>query len=281
MDMKITVDNNFFDAYYASSSEDRASIEKAALNKKILFYPNIQLLSELLGLYDTTRSHLLQPYSALLLTLMGNKIFNDWNVIIGTELGIIKDKNAFLDLHLTIEFKEILYKLLQGDSIGVIDEVLGWVNNYKQNMYDVCVESRKRAQKVGLSTKGVGTFEEFYQMPVVIKWKEDLTRRMFSRSDIQPSIAEIKNIVDNSKKFPYFNTYMALELCEHYHHTVKNEEVDFGGSYDIYQLVYTINLDYFITEESRLKRIAKGAFGKQRKVINFKELVAKINSKTF
>lgn len=78
MSIKLMVDNNFFDNYDQYRDEhDKGLAREAFTHKKLSFYPSIELLDELIRLYDTKRKHLLPKYSVLFLDMMRHKWLND------------------------------------------------------------------------------------------------------------------------------------------------------------------------------------------------------------
>ena len=83
MSIKITVDSNFFDRYEHYPDDNiKKRIKNAFINKNLSFYPTLQLIEELLGVYQTKRRHLLYKYSSTLVDIIDYRILNNWNIIV-------------------------------------------------------------------------------------------------------------------------------------------------------------------------------------------------------
>lgn len=274
MSIKIAVDNNFFDSFKRCSDAGvKQAIRSEFISRRFSFYPTIQLFSELLGLYNTGKERLLKEYSVLMLDMMHYRFFNEWNKIIRIELGCISDETIFLSEDFVNRIKETLRFLSKGKRTEHLEFLVNWVRANKQESYDFYKQSRTEASKLeGIKEFSKLSFSETLKLEAVSQWKEEQLKYIFSKLGKAISRKELISILSNPIKYPYLHTYFKLVIGLYRIHVLQQRKVDKGDSYDLRQLVYLTNLDYFVSDDDRLAELAGDVFGKLCKVIKFEQL---------
>ena len=277
MSIKITVDNNYFDRYEHYSDDNiKKSIKNAFINKKLSFYPSIQLIEELLGIYQTKRKHLLSKYSSSLLKMIDYRILNDWNKIVRHELGLIRGEGIFLNKNIVKMVKKQLEDLSQGIIPDQFDDLLDNIKNEKAKWFDIYKErqdffqERVKQEKIMIPTI---SFDKFYKKDSALKIRMDFTKDIFKRAGLKISETKINKILDNEKSYPYYHTSLKVFLGIFYRQTALGRSIDEGDVYDQYYLIYLTNLDYLVSDDKNMKGLGEIVFPKSKKVINFDELV--------
>lgn len=282
MNIKTTVDNNFFDRYeHFPDDEIKKRIKNAFISKRLSFYPSIQLIEELLALYHTQRKRLLPEYCNTLLNMIHYRVFNNWNIIIRHELGLIRGEGVFLESGRVKEVKKILEDLSQGIIPDKFDDLLDKVKQEKENWFKIYKNSqnyfleRVKNEKVIMATIN---FDEFYKKDFAVKIRMDLTKGIFERAGVQISDTKVNKILNHNKQYPYYHTFLKVSLGLFYRQTVLRRRVSKGDAYDQYYLVYLTNLDYLVSDDKRMKELADIVFTESQKVINFDDLIRIIQS---
>lgn len=195
MSIKITVDNNFFDSYeYYPDDNIKKRIKNAFINKTLSFYPSLQLIEELLGIYRTQRKHLLSKYSSTLLDIIDYRILNDWNRIVRHELGLIRDEGIFLHKNRVKEIKEYLKDLSLGRIPDQFDDLLDKIENEKENWFNIYKEGqnyfqeRVKREKIAIS---IISFDQFYKKDFALKIRMNFTKDIFKRGGLKISVMSL------------------------------------------------------------------------------------------
>ena len=288
MSIKIAVDNNFFDNYVTyPNNETKQIIKRAFTHKYLAFYPTIELFSELISLYHTSRRSLLMKYCPLFLDMMGYRFFKTWNEIVRMELGIEKNTGVFLDSSTVKNIKLLLEELSYSQKPDNIKEMLKWVKDHKGNMHNFYKKTKvcnlkflkNEAQPKDIKQISKMSLEDLNKMGAVTKWMKDIAKDVFSKAGKHVSKKGIDGIIKSPKKYPYFHTYLRLEIALNHYHTFLQRKVERGDSYDLYQLIYLIKLDYFVTNDRKLKSLADYVFSGSNKAINFNQLALLVQKK--
>lgn len=280
MNIKITVDNNFFDRYkHYPDDAIRKRIKDAFISKRLSFYPSIQLIEELLALYKTQRKDFLPEYCKTLLNMIHYRIFNNWNVIIRHELGLIRGEGIFLQSGRVKEVKKILEDLSHKIIPNKFDVLLDKIKQEKENWFKIHKNSqnyfreRIRNEKLIITTIN---FDQFYEKDFAVKIRMDLTKDIFDRAGVQISEARLNRILNNNIQYPYYHTFLKVNLGLFYRQTVLRRRVSKGDAYDQSYLIYLTNLDYLVSDDRRMKELADIVFTESQKVINFDDLIRMI-----
>lgn len=277
MSIKITVDNNFFDNYEKHQNvEVKHKIKQAFISRRLSFYPSLQLISELVSIYQTKRRDLLTKYAQLFLDIKACRCFNDWNRIIRSELGLIQTENIFLENRYFRELKSILERLSQGYiRKDVKDFLIEAVKIEKDKDFKKFKQNQnhhfKLLKEQKIKTPNM-TFEDFFKQEYAVKIRRDLIKHLFDKAGKPITEQKIDKILDNSVDYPYFYTSSRVFMGIFYRHILLKRGVSEGDSYDQYYLIYLTRLDYLVSEDGGLKEFAKLVFDKS-KVINFSELI--------
>lgn len=277
MGIKLTVDNNFFDRYHSNRDIcTKKRILTAFSNKHFSFYPTMELLSELFCLQATPRKQLLKNFAKFLLDIMGDRALNAWNNRILMELGILKRGGKFIDFNTMRELKDVLGKLSHGLVDECIQKIPDLVQSHKAKNYECAVKAKNQALKLldAVAIKKIKNngFENCYRSNALTQWKRNLIKDIYERANNLITEQKIDSIVSNLSKLPFLDTYIRLEIGQHYYRVFLNRKVHFGDSYDVFQLVYLAELDCFVSEDKTLKLFAKDMFNGEDKVISFDEL---------
>lgn len=276
MSIKLTVDNNFFDNYECSPNDSEKDIVRNAFaRRQFSFYPSLQLIEELVSLYETKRKHLLPKYSELFLNMMGHRCFNDWNIIIRTELGLINNESIFLNSSQTQKIKIMFDNLSKGRIHKDTKNALTEMATIKERRYSSAKEIRadhfKRMKELKVKTPRM-SFDKFFSEDYVVRIRRDLIKDLFQKGGKDISEQKMDQIIDNSANYPYFYISQRIFMASFYRHNVLGRRVDKGDIYDQYYLIYLKNLDYLVSDDVGLKELSEDVFGKS-KVITFSELI--------
>lgn len=277
MNIKITVDNNFFDNY---ESYPDVKIKERLISvfkkKHFSFYPTTELLTELFGLYHTKRKHLLSKYATICLDIIDYRILNGWNTILLSELGIDKENKIFLNTTAVNNIKTILGELSTFGECKDIEELLNTVEKEKEENHKKFKENQDYHFKL-LKEQSIKIpkikFEEFYNMDFAKKIRRDTVRMIFERTGQSISEDKISKIVDNPTLYPYYYISSRIFMALFYRHIVLKRKVGTGDHYDQHYLIYLTNLDYLVSNDAGVKELSEDVFGSSKKVINFGELV--------
>jgi len=277
MSIKITVDNNFFDRYEQYPDDDiKIRIDNAFINKKLSFYPTLQLIEELYGIYQTKRSHLLYKYSGRLVDMIDYKILNNWNIIVRHELGLIKNEEIFLSKEIVEKTKKQLKDLSHEIIPDQFNDLLERIKKEKEKWFAIYKESQnsfqERVKNEGITIQVI-SFSQFYEKNFVKEIRMNLTKDIFERARSETSKAKIDYILDNENLYPYYHTSLKVFLGIFYQQTVSGKSINKGDFYDQFYLIYLTNLDYLVSDDKRMKELGKIVFSKSQKVITFDELV--------
>jgi len=280
MSIKFTVDNNFFDYY--DSYPDATIKEKvisAFKTKRFSFYPSAELFTELLGMYHTKRKNLLKKYAKVCLDIMDYRILNAWNEILLCELGLNRHASVFVGSDIVRNIKNIFTDLSGSKTLRDVDieKLLAYVKKQRETNYKSYKENQQehfdKLKKAGIKTPKM-TFDEFYKQDYTIKIREDTIKRIFERGKKPIHGEKIKEILDNSIKYPYFYTSSRVFMALFYRHVVSRRKVKGGDHYDQYYLIYLTGLDHLVSNDVGLKELATNVFGDSKKVLNFSEFVS-------
>lgn len=278
MSIKIIVDNNFFDSYDQHPNiEIKKQIIRAFKIKSFAFYPCLELLEEMFGIYNTTRKDKLQRYAGVFLEIMGCRVFNQGNRIILWELEIIQNEGIFLDTKKVNNLKSHLKTLANGKKLNNIDDILNQVKTEKEKWYKH-YKATKKALLESLKKKNLHlphniTFDEFFQQDFAVNIRKDCVKQMFQRANKPISGENIDKIVDNKNRYPYHYTMSRILTAYFYYRNIRGGKVIDSDIYDQFYLLYLTELDYLVSDDVRLKDLAEIVFGNPQKVINFEEFI--------
>lgn len=277
MSIRLTVDNNFFDNYdKCSNTKTKERLISVFKGKRISFYPTIELISELLGLYHTKRRHLLIKYVRLCLEIIDYRFFNQWNNIILSEIGILKNKDVFLTGGIVKQIKNTLKAIANNRKPDNLENILRYVVLERDKNYKKYKENQeyhfKKFKKLKVRVPKM-SFDTFFNESFAVNIRRDNIKAIFERAKKNISDAEVNKINDNKKRYPYFYISSRIFMALFYRHIVLKRKVKEGDHYDQYHLIYTTNLDYLISNDKGLKELATDVFGDPDKVISFDKLV--------
>ena len=275
MSIKITVDNNFIDNYYRCENSLKTKIKRAFVTKKLSFYPCVHLFTELYGLCNTKRIALLPEYCNLLLSMINYRIFNAYNRLLFSELGI-KHESIFLT---SSDVERIVRNLgnISQENIplseirSLISEAAQekeiWLNFYREYQHQV-LGKVKNSQIPRIS------FKEFYELDFATSTMKDLTKGIFKRAGMAVSEQQINNIIHkirNEISYPYYRTFFKVFLALIYRQNILGMRVRTGDAFDQFYLIYATNLDYLISNDRPMRELAEIVFSESQKVLNFDE----------
>lgn len=281
MGIKVIVDNNFFDRYREyQDSTVKGQVRKAFKNRQLSFYPCLELVEELLSIYESSRQNLLQEYSSLFLDMIGYRLFNGWNRIVRSELGLIRGESIYLSSEYTKNIENIFQKLSQGNKFdNSVKEILERVRKNKEESYLHFKKNQSyhfelfEKQNVAIPKM---SFDDFYNKDFVIKIRKDLIKDIYGRAGQTISEEQVDKIVDNHIDYPYFYISSRVFMAIFYKHIVQQRRVGEGDSYDQYYLIYLTQLDYLVSDDTRLRELAEDVFGTS-KVVSFSEFIRLIS----
>ena len=287
MSIRITVDSNFFNAFHNCTDKPfKKQFLKLIENRQVSFYPNIQLFEELIGLYTTNRKQMLKEFSRLFLCFMNNRFLNDWKIIIQIELGVLSSEGYFLKTKEVKNIKEMLSSLSKGNNPHDIASILQWIEGQKRQQFSFYETAKaktldfleKEARKEEIKKIRKMDMATINSMKKIRQWKKKIISNICSRGNRLISEKTLEDVVNNPQRYPYINAYLNLSISLSYSHVFLRERVDRGDSYDLYQLTYLAGLDYFITNDKKLKRVHEFAYGKKDQVLSLKGLIRKLKN---
>lgn len=284
MSIKLTVDNNFFDNYELySDKRSKELIKRSFVSRKLSFYPTLQLVEEVTNLYKTSRKDLLPNYANLFLDMMGYKCFNNWNMIIRGELGIIEDKVVFLNSSETVQLKKMFENLSMGKIHKNTKEALGEMEITKTKRYEFAKEIRgehfRKIKELKIKVPKM-SFEDFFNDDPAIQMRKDLTRKLLQNANKSISEEKINQIINDQVNYPYFCISQRIFLASIYKTNYLGEKVETGDVNDQHYLIYLANLDYLVSDDAGLKRLSEYIFDKE-KVITFKQFLDMVKAYNF
>jgi len=285
MGMRIAIDNNFLDSYYLEGEKFKNKLQRAIKNNKISIYPTIELISEMLSLYEAPkRIEKLYSFSAFLIEYK-YRILRPWNEIIQQDIGV-SNGSVFLDSKLTKLTDKMLRMLANRNLPSDINNFIDIIKYDKNDRYKFFVESKIKSLKYLESRKKEEinkiaqlSIEDIYNLGLIKDWASNLLKDIFKKSGIVLTENKLKDILFKKDKYPYFHAYVKLIIFENQRHIFKNQKIDMGDSYDKYQLIYSVGLDYFVSGDKNNKKRADSIDQLKGKVINFLEFSNIINSK--
>lgn len=290
--LRVTVDNNFFDTNVSDESI------KLFLEEKILFYPcleligeflsmheneaKLELIGELLSMYENKdKRESLKKFSSIFLKMKPKKTLSSWRDLILNDIGI-KKCSLYLDDELENFIKDIFHKLANGlplenkeeEFIGKIKATIHEGKNKMGIKYSEAKKSYEEAKKSNQVNEYSG-FEDFFSKEKN-KYGELIMKKIFNDNDKQINQDEItKNLTrlgDNSFFGLYLRIYMVFQY-DRYIANQKNQKVDMNDFYDQMYLVYLADLDYLISNEKSWIRLGGMVFPNKNRVIKLEHIL--------
>lgn len=284
MSIKITFDNNFLDKL-VSLKDKRLKEHVIGLFKKkrLLFYPNIEMLSELLGLARTKRQHLLKIYAEIILQIAHHRVLNVWNRVLLSELGIMSE-NIFVKADIVKKFEIIFEDLAAGSIPKNVVQLSIYIEQEKDKRFKKNLELQRKhfssekeffseLKKKNLRIKKPKNFKEFYELDSSKNLRFELIKDILQRAGRTITDSQIHRVLGNYKRYPYLHTMLKSNIALVYRHIVLREKVDCGDDYDFKQIIYLASVDYLISNDKRITKLAQDVFTETERVLKFEDFL--------
>lgn len=274
----IILDNNIIDKIYKIPKKRRLKFVKNLKNQRYKFLSTNELLSELLSMYETKRRELMRRYCELYWLIFLDKFIIPWKYLVEIELGIRPEEIVDSFFNKKKLKKEINNIIKKSEDFRLYNDLHKKVKEDKGEIYRILKEKQIEFRKKGLreyqkKSKGKNVFEEFFDSSFSIKERKDVLTNFFNKRGKRLTVSKINDILFNPQKYPYFyyssRCYMYL-----FYKIISNKKIDFGDSYDLFQLIYLVDIDYFVSEDENLKDICSMIYPGKEKILSFKEFTS-------
>ena len=273
MSTKISIDNHFIDCLLRCEETIREKIISRFRGNRFSLYVCSEFMDELFGIYETNHSsELLKQKLTIFLQLMGHRIFQSWHSIVRSELNR-ENGGVFENSTMVNNLKENIRDLLKArtPAPGVV-ALLKRIRARKEKQKEYYSGLRSEVLKL---VRGMERpdFEEHFNSPEV---RAQRVKFLNGLIEIEMSESQKNEVLDQPDRYPYYSISSRILHGLFYWYHAKGKEVDMNDFYDASQLIYTAHLDYFISNEKRLKEWDK-LFIRSNKILNFTEFIQLVN----
>jgi hypothetical protein len=266
--MKVTFDNNFLDRFDSSAPADRNKIFSYVQSGKLECYANLETLREVMGLSQTTRSHLIVPFAEDILRLTHGKILYDIGDMLALEL-----RGSFQLLMEEQSRKQIIRFLEQAAS--------GHIPSAAQTIGQRAIEEKQNAkeqfdmryldmeplyEKIDAAARAEISFDKI-QADHWSNWCKRTVRAICAYGDVPDPDNVSEAVYDNEGSYPHFRTYMKIIALLLYHYFVLCGKREDGDLFDFKQMVYLQDMDAYVTNDRKLLGLYHRIFDGTRQVI--------------
>lgn len=276
--MKVTFDSNFLDKFHSSATADRSRIFSCVNTGKLEIYANLEALREIMGLAQTTRSHLLVPFAEDIIRLTTGKILYDIGDMLASEFY------GTFQLLMEEQSRKRIIKFLEQAASGHIPSAV-------QTIGERAIKDKQKAKEqfdtlyrtieteyaiVDNASRSELSFDKI-QATHWNKWCQKTVRAFCTDRDIPEPDKVSENVFNNSSSYPHFRTYMKIFAYVLYHYFVMHRRRDEGDLFDFMQMVYLQDMDVYVTNERKLQEMYHHVFDNTRQVVTTEKFLVADN----
>jgi hypothetical protein len=272
--MKVTFDNNFLDRFHNSAPADRSRIFSYIQTGKLECYANLEVLREVMGLSQTTRSYLIVPFAKYILKLTSGKILYDID-----DMPVSEFCGSFQLLMEEQRRKQIIKFLEQAAS--------GHIPSTAQTIGQHAIEDKQKAKKqfdimyfsietqyadIDVEARAKISFDKIQ----ADNWNntcERTVRAICADRNITDPDKVSEAVFNNSSSYPHFRTYMKIFALMLYQYFVLCRRRDEGDLFDFRQMVYLQDMDIYVTNDRKLQGWYHRIFDNTRQVITAEQFL--------